>query len=64
MKTIFSLCAVLVAGCGVPFEESPEEGSDVVFLEYGAWEAPPPEDVCVEAPRPVRPGPDAGQVRR
>lgn len=58
------IIAVLAAGCGTPFvEESDAEEPEVIFLEYGVWQAPPTPDVCVDRPRPVRPGPDAGRSR-
>lgn len=57
---IIAVC-IAAAGCGAPFTAIEERV--ILILEYGVWEAPPPDDVCVDLPRPMRHEPDAGRSR-
>lgn len=63
MKNLL-IIAVFAVGCGAPFVGVEETEPEVVFLEYGTYEAPPPEDVCVDVKEQHHRGePDAGTRR-
>lgn len=67
VKRALIIAGLALAGCGVAFtEESAEEEPEVIFLEYGIWQPPPAEDVCIPKPHPTRTtrtAPDAGRSR-
>ena len=62
---LFTFQILTIGGCiGHPFCEEPEDEPEVEFVEVGVVQYPEPEDVIVDPPKPMRPGPDAGTRHR